>query len=154
MVHLEVKTVEENREKQIKELAQLIGDSCTIHKVHVNKHYPDRQKDMYYSLAEELLKHYQPKLSEGNIVILKDDYEAMQTKIEQLTKYAENERQLREYYCNKAIKETVKRAIDFIETLRVKEDGRHQWREDHNDCIDKVIFKLNLEFMNSFEIKE
>ena len=47
-------------EKQIERMAQLIADNCTIHKVYANKHYPDRQKDVYYSLAEELLKYYHP----------------------------------------------------------------------------------------------
>lgn len=53
-----------------------------------------------------------------------------------------------------ARKETAEKIIAFIETLKVKEDGRHQWREDHNDCIDKVILKLNQKFINGIEIKE
>lgn len=60
-------------------------------------------------LAEELLKHYQPKLPEGSVVLSRDDYGAMEIKIEQLTKYAENERQLREYYCNEARKEMIEK---------------------------------------------
>lgn len=61
------------KEKQIEKMAQLIADNCTIHKVYVNKHYPDRQKDMYYSLAEELLKHYQPKTPEDGVVITREE---------------------------------------------------------------------------------
>ena len=41
-----------------------------------------------------------------------------------------------------------KEVINFIETLKVKEDGKHVWRDNHNDCIDKVILAINHKFIN------
>ena len=55
--------------QMIEEMAKVIADSCVIRKTYVNSHYPDRQKDMYYSLAEELLKYYQPKIPEDAVVL-------------------------------------------------------------------------------------
>ena len=52
-----------------------------------------------------------------------------------------------------ARKETAKEIITFIKTLKVEEDGRHQWRDNHNDCIDKVILTLNWKFVNGVEVK-
>ena len=51
-----------------------------------------------------------------------------------------------------ARKEMVKEIINFIESLKVKEDGIHQWRENHNDTIDKVLLKLNGKFVNGTEV--
>ena len=60
--------------QMIEEMAKVIADSCVIRKTYVNPHYPDRQKDMYYSLAEELLKYYQPKIPEGSVVLTRKRY--------------------------------------------------------------------------------
>lgn len=40
------------------------------------------------------------------------------------------------------VEETVEKILQMLETFKVKEDGRHQWREDHNYCIDKCKLKL------------
>lgn len=34
-------------------------------------------------------------------------------------------------------KKIVEEIITFLETLKVEEDGRHIWRDYHNDCIDR-----------------
>ena len=52
------------------------------------------------------------------------------------------------------VKETIKKIIDFIESLKVPEDGRHEWRDHHNDCIDKVILKINQKFINGVEVEK
>lgn len=140
-----------DKEKQIEEMAKIIADSCTIHKVYVNKHYPDRQKDMYYSLAEELLKYYQPKLPEDSVVLSRDAYQVMETKIEQLTKYAENERQLREYYCNEARKETAEKFVN--ETIKRKQTLMNPYTDDESECVSTYwIYKLAKQF--GVKIKE
>lgn len=76
----------ENNENQIEEMAKLIADSCTIQKTYVNKHYPDRQKDKYYSLAEELLKRYQPKPQEDSVVLSKEECDAHKQWLKELAK--------------------------------------------------------------------
>ncbi len=50
--------------------------------------------------------------------------------------------------------ETVEEILQLLEDMRVPEDGRHEWRDHHNDCIDRVIRKLNQKFVDSVEIKE
>lgn len=38
--------------------------------------------------------------------------------------------------------ETVKKIITFIENLKVEEDGRHYWRDHHNDTIERIVKRL------------
>lgn len=61
---------------------------------------------------------------------------------------------LKKKIVEEASKKMAEKIIAFIETLKVEEDGRHQWRDNHNDCIDRVILKLNQKFINGVEIKE
>lgn len=49
-------------------------------------------------------------------------------------------------------KATVEKCIQLLENMKVNEDGRHEWRDHHNDCIDKCKAKLAKEF--EIEIKE
>ena len=92
---------------------------------HDCEHYqPKLPKDSVVLSREELEEKYEPsetfmavtreleELKESladKVVLSRDDYGAMEIKIEQLTKYAENERQLREYYCNEARKEMIEK---------------------------------------------
>ena len=109
-----------NKEKQVEEMAQLIADNCTIHKVYVNKHYPDRQKDMYYSLAEELLKHYQPKFIENSIVISREEYEKLKLELAIEKKRADEsytQKEVEEIIASKErikSKETAEKIIDYV----------------------------------------
>ena len=45
--------------------------------------------------------------------------------------------------------EVRKEMLEFLETLKVDEDGRHAWRDNHNDAIDrcrkKIIEHFNIE---------
>lgn len=49
-------------------------------------------------------------------------------------------------------KDTAKEIVRFLEKLKVKEDGKHDWRENHNDCIDKCKRRLADEY--GIEINE
>ena len=53
-----------------------------------------------------------------------------------------------------ARKEMARELICFIEQLKIKEDGRHEWRDHHNDAIDKVIFAINKHYINNIEAEE
>ena len=46
----------------------------------------------------------------------------------------------------KGSKETVEKCIQLLEDLRVPEDGRHEWRDHHNDCIDRCLVRFKKEF--------
>ena len=46
----------------------------------------------------------------------------------------------------KGIKETVEKCIQLLEDMRVPEDGRHEWRDRHNDCIDRCLVRFKKEF--------
>lgn len=58
------------------------------------------------------------------------------------------------YELQKVHKETAKEIIKFVETLKVDEDGRHEWRDWHNDSIDRVALKLKQKFINDVEVNE
>lgn len=41
-----------------------------------------------------------------------------------------------------AEKATAKEIYSLLDTMKVPEDGRHQWRDTHNDCIDRCKSKI------------
>ena len=49
-------------------------------------------------------------------------------------------------------KATAEKCMQLLENMKVPEDSRHEWRDHHNDCIDKCKAKLAKEF--EIEIKE
>lgn len=130
---------------QIEEMAKVIetaNENCII--------YKDGSRPWKEHIARVLFNQGYRKLPEDSVVLTNDNAEdlanliitspQMQSVMSDLIKAWQ--------------KETTEKIIDFIETLKVKEDGRHQWREDHNNCIDKVTLKLNQKFINGVEIKE
>lgn len=153
-----------DKEKQITEMAQLIADNCSIHKVYVNKHYPDRQKDMYYSLAEELLKHYQPKLPKDSIVLSKEeDEELRQERSDYITELQEthNENCGLRIELEETSKETTEKIIlSEIATIKnIRDDcilPEPKYREGYVDCCNTILFYLKNNLARQFgvEIKE
>ena len=45
-----------------------------------------------------------------------------------------------------ATKATVEKCIQILEDMRVPEDGRHEWRDRHNDTLDRVKMRFTKEF--------
>jgi hypothetical protein len=41
--------------------------------------------------------------------------------------------------------ETVKKILQLLEDMRVPEDGRHEWRDRHNDTLDRCKARLTEE---------
>lgn len=39
-------------------------------------------------------------------------------------------------------KDTAKEIYSLLDTMKVPEDGRHQWRDNNNDCIDRCKSKI------------
>ncbi len=42
--------------------------------------------------------------------------------------------------------ETVEAILQLLEDMRVPEDGRHEWRDRHNDTLDRCKARLIKEF--------
>lgn len=42
--------------------------------------------------------------------------------------------------------EAVEKCMQILEAMRVPEDGRHEWRDRHNDCIDRCKAEFAKEF--------
>ena len=93
------------------------------------------------------------------------EYENINQQLKKQVKELEEQRDRQAYIAEDLIEEKhrqteqvreemAREIITFIESLKVKEDGRHQWREDHNYCIDKIICKINQKFINSVEVEE
>lgn len=102
------------------------------------------------AIAEELLEHYQPKLPEGSVVISKKEYELL-TDISALKGKAQealNINPIEELIQveREARKQVVEDVLAPLDEMKVKEDDRHQWRENHNDCIEKCKAKIAKKF--------
>ena len=52
-----------------------------------------------------------------------------------------------------AVKDTAKEILQYMETLKVEEDGRHQWRDEHNSCIERISCKIQQKFINGVEVE-
>ena len=67
----------ENKQKQIEEMAEIIDN------VEDNAHLTQTRWDGYLAIANsekiatELLKHYQPKIPEGAVVLSREEYEKL-----------------------------------------------------------------------------
>jgi hypothetical protein len=46
--------------------------------------------------------------------------------------------------------ETVEEVLQLLEGMRVPEDGRHEWRDHHNDTLDRCKARI----ISKFKIKE
>lgn len=107
-------------------------------------------------LAEKLVdKNYQ-KINPDDIVISKTDYDRLKllseinTDLKQLGTSVEEAlsinssdiAQVEKYTC----KATVEKCIQILEEMRVPEDGRHEWRDRHNDTLDRCKARLAKEF--------
>ena len=51
------------------------------------------------------------------------------------------------------VKDTAKEILQYMETLKVEEDGRHQWRDEHNRCIERISCKIQQKFINNVEVE-
>lgn len=103
-----------SEEKQVEEICKMAVMGCrknpqayTVEEC-VNCDFKKGMCDVY-RVAEKIYEQGYRKLPEDSVVLSRDAYQVMETKIEKLTKYAENERQLREHYCNEASKETAEK---------------------------------------------
>lgn len=109
------------------------------------------------------------EIPEGSVVLNAKDIETTckhcRSKYEKIIEELEEQRDRQAYIAEDLIQEKhrwteqtreemAREIVSFIESLKVKEDGRHQWRENYNDCIDKVILKINQKFINSVEVEE
>ena len=144
-----------DKEKQIEEMAKIIDDRL----LEARNWLGSMNKGEGYWIAQELVKHYQQKIPEDSVVLTREEYDNLKLEIQKaqingvqagldMTKFKE------ESIKRKARKETAKDIIDFIKTLKVDEDGRHEWRDHHNDSIDRVTLKLNQRFINNVEVNE
>ncbi len=118
--------------KQIEEMARVL-----VNRVIDKTWRPEK-------VAKELYKIAVP---EDSIVLTKEEYEWLSCCFSKFEETMNDIKKLER-------KETAREIIAFIETLKVEEDGRHEWRDRHNDAIDRVILKLNQKFINCVEIKE
>ena len=105
------------------------------------------------NFEKELLKYYQPKLPKDSIVLSKEEYDDMFT-----FKTVGNGGKHCGFYnildtVRKVEREkTAEKCLQLLESMKVHEDGRHEWRDHHNDCIDKCKAKFAKEF--EIELKE
>lgn len=49
--------------------------------------------------------------------------------------------------------DTAREILQYMETLKVEEDGQHQWRVEHNSCIERISCKIQQKFINGVEVK-
>lgn len=42
--------------------------------------------------------------------------------------------------------ETIEEILQLLEAMRVPEDGRHEWRDRHNDTLDRCKARIISEF--------
>lgn len=163
-----------NEKAMIEEMEQEIFNTCTWR---FGK--PNDYKEICKDIAEDLIKLNYCKIPEGSVVLSKKEYEELKNEsaaiakdYQEMAKFydekceeLEEQRDRQAYIAEDLIQEKhrwteqtreemAREIVAFIESLKVKEDGRHQWREDHNDCIDKVILKINQKFINSVEVEE
>lgn len=104
-------------------------------------------------LSREEYEEYK-KVADGKAIMVEnitDLNKLVQFPVEYDNKKFEDISEFADYVQEQASKETVMEIINFIEGLKVPEDGRHEWRDRHNETIEKIILKLNQKFVNGVE---
>lgn len=95
------------------------------------------------------IKYIKDFLNE-NVILSRNDYElltdikALQLQVQDSLTNMTNEDI--ERIEKQATKTAVEKCIQLLEDSRVPEDGRHEWRDHHNDCIDRCLVRLKKEF--------
>lgn len=120
---------------------ELIKDMCPDYGTMCNKCNLNGSCSIEY-IAESLINKNYHKIPEGSVVISKKELLDIASDYDKMAMFhLERQREL-----DQARKQVVKEVLKLLDEMRVEEDDRHQWRENHNDCIEKCKVKLAKEF--------
>ena len=100
-----------------------------------------------YILAKEFVEQGYRMIPDKMVVLVKEERKHKKNSLYYSRETLENK-------LAQARKEMAREIINFIEDLKVPEDGRHEWRDRHNETIERIIPKLNQKFIDGVEVEE